>query len=146
MLHDFTLKPIEQVAPNTRVWGKNGVINTVITNTTLSGTRAIYSINDQIEITGTHPILTSEGWAAIEVEESRNLHPTLQIKELVAGDRWIRIRRNGDEFEETIQEITEDIKDVLVYSLNVSGEDTLEIEGNDTYTANSVIVHNKELN
>ena len=145
-LHDFTLKPIEQLAPDTRVWGQNGVINTVITNTTLSGTRAIYTINNQIEVTGTHPILTSEGWAAIEVERSRNLHPTLEIKELVAGDRWIRIRRNGDEFEEIVQDIVEDTRDVLVYSLNVSGEDTPEIDGNDTYVANGVIVHNKFTN
>ena len=145
-LHDFTLKPIEQLAPDTRVWGQNGVINTVITNTTLSGTRAIYTINNQIEVTGTHPILTSEGWAAIEVERSRNLHPTLEIKELVAGDRWIRIRRNGDEFEEIVQDIVEDTRDVLVYSLNVSGEDTPEIDGNDTYVANGVIVHNKLTN
>ena len=145
-MHDFTLKPIEQLAPDTRVWGQNGVINTVITNTTLSGTRAIYTINNQIEVTGTHPILTSEGWAAIEVERSRNLHPTLEIKELVAGDRWIRIRRNGDEFEEIVQDIVEDTRDVLVYSLNVSGEDTPEIDGNDTYVANGVIVHNKLTN
>lgn len=36
-----------------------------------------------------------------------------------------------------------EIMDVQVYNLNVSGSDTPDITGNDTYVVDGVVVHNK---
>lgn len=142
-LHDLTTKRIVEIEAGDLVLGSDGVINEVIELRTIDeGERALFRINDLVT-TAAHPIKTTEGWKAIDPVAAMDLHPEMTITILEVGDTLIRVDNLGNEYQEEVSVISLEITSDPVYNLNVSGSDTPEIDGNDTYVVDGVVVHNK---
>lgn len=144
-LADGTVKAIEDVRIGEFVIGQNGIISQVINfNIRPRMNRNIYAINDDnYFVTDTHPILTRTGWRAFNPVEATKIHPELNIKQLGVGDYLIKYDPEDGYYHQRIDLIKASLRNVAVYSLNVSGSDTPEIPGNDTYVVNGIVVHNK---
>ena len=143
MLEDRTSKRIADMQPGDMVIGDGGVINEVVQLRVQDQTeRTIFNING-LQTTKSHPIKTSEGWKAISPEAAMVIHPEMTITQLAVGDSLIRVNAQGVEYADEVTSITAEIMDVQVYNLNVSGSDTPDITGNDTYVVDNVVVHNK---
>ena len=143
MLEDLTSKRIADMQPGDMVIGDSGVINEVVQLRVQDQTeRMIFNING-LQTTESHPIKTSEGWKAISPESAMAIHPEMTITQLAVGDSLTRVNAQGVEYADEVTSITSEILDVQVYNLNVSGSDTPDITGNDTYVVDNVVVHNK---
>lgn len=142
-LSDLTTKRIPEVLAGDLVLGDDGVINEVVELRTIdTGDKVIFSIN-HLKTTSGHPIKTTEGWKALDPAYAMSIHPELDITELRLGDTLIRVNDSGDEYQEEVTSITSEVIQDNLYNLNVSGIDTPDIAGNDTYIVDGVIVHNK---
>lgn len=105
--------------------------------------RLIFTINApgvSLEVTQGHPILTTDGWKAIDIHKAREIHPEMEINKLKVGNKLCLILLDEETgkygpSEQVIESIIEDARDIPVYNLNVTG--------NDTYIVNDVAVHNK---
>ena len=144
LLEDNTTKNIEDMQVGDTVIGKDGVVNTVKTVRTPTFTdKAIYTINGSFEITGGHPILVKGGgWKSCNASDGQEIHPELNITELVVGDILIKDagNANGDTVEEEITTLTVRTEsEITVYNLDVTDSPS----GNDTYVVDNYIVHNK---
>ena len=86
----------------------------------------------KITLTGSHPLLTENGWSAINTEEAVKEHQ-IDVATLQEGDRVVAI--DGID---TVTRITyrEDLQDTTVYNIDVEPYDTYVVEG--------VVVHNAE--
>ena len=143
MLEDLTSKRIADIDAGDMVIGDSGVINEVVQLRVQDQTeRMIFNING-LQTTESHPIKTSEGWKAISPESAMAIHPEMTITQLAVGDSLTRVNAQGVEYADEVTSITSEILDVQVYNLNVSGSDTPDITGNDTYVVDNVVVHNK---
>lgn len=143
MLEDLTSKRIADMQPGDMVIGDNGIVNQVIElRVRDQAERVMFNIND-LQTTESHPIKTSEGWKAISPEAAMAIHPDMTITQLNVGDSLTRVNAQGVEYADEITSITAVIMNVQVYNLNVSGNDTPDITGNDTYVVDNVLVHNK---
>lgn len=142
-LNDLTTKRISEIIAGDLVLGDGGVVNEVITlRTTNANSEVMFSIN-HLKTTSSHPIKTTEGWKAIDPANAVLIHPELSISELVLGDTLIRVDASGNEYQEEVTSITSEAVTDTLYNLNVSGSDTPDIAGNDTYIVDGVVVHNK---
>ena len=142
-MQDLSKKRIADMQPGDMVIGDSGVINEVVQLRVQDQTeRTIFNINN-LQTTESHPIKTSEGWKAINPESAMAIHPEMTITQLAVGDSLTRVNAQGVEYADEVTSITAEIMDVQVYNLNVSGNDTPDINGNDTYVVNNVVVHNK---
>ncbi len=144
LLEDNTTKNIEDMQVGDTVIGKDGIVNKVKTVMTPTFTdKAIYTINGSFEITGGHPILVKGGvWKSCNASDGQEMHPELDITELVVGDILIKDagNANGDTVEEEITTLTVRTEsEITVYNLDVTDSPS----GNDTYVVNNYIVHNK---
>ena len=141
LLEDNTTKNIEDMQVGDTVIGKDGVVNTVKELRTHDFENyAIYTINGSIEVSGNHPMLTTDGWKSCDSEAGKNSHPILNPSELVIGDKLLKDagNANGDTVEEEITTLTvETHSTIRVYNLDVT--DTPN--GNDTFVVNNYIVH-----
>ena len=148
-MSDGAKKPIETIQVGDMVkphseynWdeGANEVLDFIERE---SEERLIFTINApgvSLEVTQGHPILTTDGWKAIDVYTAREIHPEMDISKLKVGDtlRLILLDEESGKYgpsEQIIESIIEDARDIPVYNLNVTG--------NDTYIVNDVAVHNK---
>lgn len=86
-----------------------------------------------ITMTGSHPMLTTEGWKAINVDAAVREH-FVQIEKLLVGDIVI-----CDDGQHVIDHIVyrDDLTHETVYNIDV--------EPYDTYIVNGVVVHNAEV-
>lgn len=142
-MEDLSTKRISEIEAGDKVIGDNGIINEVIELRTIEeGERPIFKIN-HLKTTPAHPIKTSEGWKAIDPEAAMYVHPEMTITELKVGDMIVRVNDEGNEYQEEVTSIDLEVTTDPVYNLNVSGSDTPEINGNDTYVVDGVVVHNK---
>ena len=143
MLEDLTSKRIADIDAGDRVIGDSGIVNQVIElRVQDQAERVMFNIND-LKTTESHPIKTTEGWKAIRPESAMAIHPEMTITQLAVGDSLTRVNAQGVEYADEVTSITSEIVDVQVYNLNVSGNDTPDITGNDTYVVDNVVVHNK---
>ncbi len=148
-MSDGTKKPIETIQVGDMVkphsednWddGANEVLDFIEIE---SEERLIFTINApgvSLEVTQGHPILTTDGWKAIDIKKAREIHPEMEINKLKVGNtlRLILLDEETGKYgpsEQVIESIIEDARDIPVYNLNVTG--------NDTYIVNDVAVHNK---
>ena len=142
-LQDLSTKAIADINEGDLVLGDGGVINQVIElREHAAEPRTIYSIN-HLQTTAAHPIKTDQGWKAIDADAASEMHPDLSITTIAVGDKLIQINYQGVETATEITHITSETIDAPVYNLNVSGLDTPDIDGNDTYIVDAVVVHNK---
>ena len=125
-------KEIEFVVIGEKVMGLNGVTNTV---TKLHhhpvAQQVVYTIDNAISLTDTHPMLTVEGWKSFNPEGTTELHPDLELAgKLMIGDTLIK--HDG---ETPLADYTKSVQDIPVYNLDVDGDDTYIVDG--------YVVHNK---
>jgi len=133
---DGSTKAIETVVVGEDLMGNEGVINTVIKlRHHEQRIRQIYVINNYLETTETHPILTTDGWKSLLPEATTEQHPELTISMLEIGDKLVKYNTSGVRSEEVVETITSDERDIPVYNFDVTG--------NDTFIVNDVVVHNK---
>jgi hypothetical protein len=134
-----------EVGHSVIVQGSDGVRNTVVEARAVWQPQTIYGFNGSDNfVTGGHPFLTTTGWKCMDAENGRALHPELNITQLEVGDTLVRFDKDTGQYtEEALSIITEEATEQTVYSLDVSGDNTPDIEGNDTYIVNGYVVHNK---
>ena len=92
-----------------------------------------FSNNKMLRLTGSHPVLTTNGWKALNVEQARKEHNDITIELLDEND--IVITKDGNASIEQIV-FREDLTNETVYNIDV--------EPVDTYIAAGVIVHNAD--
>jgi hypothetical protein len=135
---DGSTKNIEEVEIGEQVTGKDNVVNTVIEFIRpVLGDRKLVGFNNGIPfITSDHPVYTKDGWKSydpIATMEKYSVFNDNPVKQLMPGDTIETLDGQGLCIE-SIQ--TEDaFSDLQVYNF--------ELDGNSTYIANNLIVHNK---
>jgi len=142
LLEDGTDKNIEDIVVNDKCYGQDGTINNVKELRIDTDVKAtIYTLNGGIEITGGHPVLTTTGWKSCNQVTGENLHPELNITELVVGDTLVKyLDHEGNQSEEELTSLTVEVHESMtLYNLDVEDAPS----GNDTYVVDNYVVHNK---
>jgi hypothetical protein len=135
IMADGSKKLIENVKIGEELKGYNNTVNKVLGyDRPKLGNRKLYAINDgPFFFTSEHPLLTEEGWKAIDPAKTKLENALLEVDKLTIGDTLVM--NDGSTFRiDEIQE-TQAYRDTQLYNFNLSG--------NNTYIANSFIVHNK---
>jgi len=136
LMYDGTTKSIENVQIGEMVYGYNGEINEVVdTHQFEAEDRVIYTINEQLELTESHPVLTSAGWKSFNVEATLEIHPEMDVTELAAGNKLVKYSEQLETHEDKLRSINRREEFVAVYNLDVDGDDT--------FVVNNFVVHNK---
>lgn len=142
-MQDLSKKRIADMQVGDIVLGDGGVANEVIElRETAESHQILFAIN-HLKTTESHPIKTESGWKAINPEAAMILHPEMTITQIAIGDRLACVNDSGESYFEDVATITSETVTAPVYNLNVSGSDTPDIDGNDTYIVDGVMVHNK---
>jgi hypothetical protein len=144
-MSDYTTKRIDDIVIGDIIIGQDGISNEVVNIRTVNINSTIYGFNGiKCFVTASHPFLTTTGWKSLNVTMGQAKYPDLNITQLAVGDTLIKF--NADTqlyYEEEIVSIEQESLEGTVYNLNVSGNDTPDIDGNDTYIVNGYVVHNK---
>ena len=147
LMADRTYKPIEEVQVGDKVIGLEEMINEIIDlRIHEEEQRVLCDFGDQhYFVTTTHPFLDSEGyWTAVNLSVAQEKYPNLQLRELTPGTTLMKYDADLKAYVSyEVPYINQSVQNVQVYNLNVSGEDTPGISGNDTYIVDGYIVHNK---
>ena len=137
LMADFTTKNIESVIVDDLVINQSGKVNKV---TKLHHhpmiDRWLYKINESLEMTDCHPILTSKGWKSFNPDKTREIHPDLNIVgELEMLDVLINYDQESESYTSDLTSIAK--RKTLVPVFNI------DVDGDDTFVVNSFVVHNK---
>jgi len=136
MLHDYSYKNVEDIEVGDIVMGAEGVHNTVDEVYDIAeDLRPMANVNG-LHLTDYHPILTTEGWKAVNPVTSNEHHPDLNVGQLEIGDEIVSI--TGPESlvaSEIVVNIDKYNSTDKVYNFKVDNDNT--------YTANNLVVHNK---
>ena len=135
---DGTTKSIENIAIGDQVIGRDGAINTVQEYIRpLLGDRTLVGFNGGLPfVTNDHPVLTTDGtWRSVNPSgtASKYAAANLNAEQLSVGDTIAT--SNGIGFEIVSIEEHADSADLQVYNFSS--------DGNNTYIANNLVVHNK---
>jgi hypothetical protein len=135
---DSSTKSIENIAIGDQVIGRDGAINTVQEYIRpLLGDRTLVGFNGGLPfITNDHPVLTTDGtWRSVNPSgtASKYAAANLNAEQLSVGDTIATGDRIG--FEILSIEEHADSADLQVYNFS--------LDGNNTYIANGLVVHNK---
>ena len=123
------VKEIQDLKVNDIVVGRNS-LNKVIKIDVITVKEPIFGIND-IEpfVTGEHPFLTKDGWKSISANTK---HSDIEVGKLEKSDEILRV--DGSYLK--LSSITDKYSgNVVVYNITLNG--------NNTYFANGLCVHNK---
>ena len=140
-LKDGSSMPIEKLTPGTMVVSYDDeseeyAESEVISVKMYKNASDIYDIRlangTVITLTGSHPVLTRDGWKAINVEQAKKEH-MVGLKQLYMGDDVLTV--NGYF---TVEDIT------ARYDLNGCTVYNIDVEEIDTYIVEGVVVHNAE--
>ena len=141
-LADGSIKTIETVVVGEELLGNEGSVNTVLElKHHESKPRDMYvfagpAINNGLKFAPSHPLLTTDGWKAIDPDGALELHPEMVITQLEIGDILIKYSHHtGLRYEEPVESIVSSYEDIPLYNFDVSG--------NDTYIVDDYVVHNK---
>ena len=135
---DGSYKNIEDIVIGDQLVGKDGMINTVQEYVRpLLGNRTLVGFNGGVPfITNDHPVLTKDGtWKSVDPAgtASRYAEANLNAGQLSVGD--VVATGNGTGFEIVSIEEHTFSADLQVYNFTLNG--------NNTYIANGLVVHNK---
>jgi hypothetical protein len=159
---DGSDKPIELVEPGDRVLGRGGKINRVRSILyPMLGDRPLYSLNGGTAfVTASHPFLTTDGWKAIDPDAAREEVPGLDIERLTVGDVLLSVT-SSEQVQRRAELNTKEHATDLHVKLHVQEQGiplqsldgrpadaatqlyNLDVDGDDTYVANGLVVHNK---
>jgi len=137
LMADFTTKSIESVEVGDLVISQRGEANTVIKlyHHPMED-RVLYTVNGSLEMTDSHPVLTTKGWKSLNPEKTREIHPDLIVAgKLTFGDAV----RKYDNFRKFYIEEVETLRKrkTLIPVFN------LDVDGDDTFVVDNFVVHNK---
>ena len=137
LMADFTTKSIESVVIGDLVISKTGKVNKVIKlHHHPMEDRWLFKVNESLEMTDSHPILTTQGWKSLNPEKTREIHPDLAIAgKLNLGDS-VRKYDNSQQFH------VEDVE-TLVKRKTLIPVFNLDVDGDDTFIVDNFVVHNK---
>jgi hypothetical protein len=152
---DGTSRPIERVQIGDLVIGSDGQVNRVVEiEQPLLGTRDLYALNGgEFFVTAEHPFMTEDGWKSIEPARLAAEGSTLSVNRLSVGDGLVRLTGvamavgAGGPVSGQGTDVRTDT--VSLDSLVGRSEDpmtqlyNLRLDGNHTYFANGLLVHNK---
>ena len=149
---DGTSRPIELVVVGDHVLGQNGTNRVEVIERPPLGSRTLYALNDgPFFVTAEHPFLTEDGWKAIDPAATAAENPHLVVGRLAVGDRLRALARvpvlagGGSAMEAVIPELTV----VALVQIRETRADpatplyNLRLDGDHTYVANELLVHNK---
>ena len=136
---DGSIKNIEDVQIGDELIGKDGSVNTVLEYVRpVLGERTLISLNDSVPfITNDHPVYMKDGtWKSFDPVATKSKYKKLSdwnIGKLEVGD----VIETGDGVGFKIEAMSEysDRDDLQVYNFSLNG--------NHTYIANNLVVHNK---
>ena len=137
LMADFKTKKIESVLLDDLVLGRDGKINKVIKlyHHPIQE-QTLFKINNDLELTDSHPMLTTQGWKSFSPEKTKSIHPDLDIAgKLELGDLLIMYSENKKEYELELTTIQKRKCICPVFNLDVDGDDT--------FVVNNFVGHNK---
>lgn len=136
---DGSIKPIEDVVIGDQLIGKDGNINTVLEYLRpVLGSRSLISFNNGVPfITDDHPVLMADGsWKSVDPDATLSKYASLtdrNIGQLAVGD--VIATSDGAGFEIASIERHQHSADLQLYNFS--------LDGDHTYVANNLVVHNK---
>lgn len=152
---DGTSRPIELVLVGDLVLGNAGQVNRV-TEVLLPvlGHRPLYSLNgSNFFVTSGHPFMTEEGWKAVDPTAVLAQLSELHVDQLTLGDRLLTLTAAavpvGGGRASSAEAVDVRIEAVALHSLVGQPADpatqlyNLRLDGEHTYFANDLLVHNK---
>jgi len=152
---DGTSRPIEHIRVEDLVLGNTGRVNRVTqVLLPLLGHRSLYSLNgSNFFVTAGHPFMTEEGWKAIDPAATPAEHAGLHVGRLTVGDRLLTLTAAavpiGAGRAINAEAVDVRIEAIELHSLVGQAADpatqlyNLRLDGNHTYFANDLLVHNK---
>jgi len=147
LMADRTYKAIEEVKVGDKVIGLEEMVNEVVDlRIHEEEPRVMCALsNPEYFTTDSHPFLDSEGyWTAVNLSVAQEKYPNLLLRKLTPGTTLMKYDVDLKAYiPYEVSYINQSVQNRKVYNLNVSGEDTPEIPGNDTYIVDGYIVHNK---
>jgi hypothetical protein len=149
---DGTSKPIELVSFGDLVLGQDGAVSRVIgLDRPVLGPRLLFGFNGgEAFVTAEHPFMTAAGWKSIDPQATADEGVTLPVARLVAGDSLIELAEalvpamiGGNEPVE-IRTATRRLASISERSADPATPlYNLILDGDHTYFANELLVHNK---
>ena len=130
---DGSFKNIEDIQSGDVVLAKDGLTDIVSSVHDISEeVRTLWTINNRIVATESHPFLTEEGWKSNNSEASKALYSSdgIEVGKLSVGDNLVSI--NGLE---KVESLSSEEKLVKVYNFTTATTHTYVVDG--------VVVHNK---
>ena len=152
---DGTSRPIEHIRAGDLVLGNAGRVNRVTeVHLPLLGQRPLYALNGSgYFVTAGHPFMTEEGWKAIDPSATPAEHAGLNVGRLTVGDRLLALMGAavpvGGGKASSVEAVDVRIEAVELQSLVGQSADratqlyNLRLDGDHTYFANDLLVHNK---
>jgi hypothetical protein len=152
---DGTSRPIEHVLVGDLVLGNAGRVNRVTeVHLPLLGQRPLYALNGSgYFVTSGHPFMTGEGWKAIDPSAVSPQISALHVGRLTIGDRLLALTGAavpvGGGRVSSGETLDVRIEGVALHSLVGQASDpatqlyNLRLDGDHTYFANGLLVHNK---
>jgi hypothetical protein len=133
----------------------DGQINRVeAIDTPRLGSKPLYALNgSEYFVTAEHPFMTEDGWKAVDPTATARTHPHLAIGHLMVGDRLLALSGvlvpvgAGRGWASEPVELR--VEPVLLEQIDPTSADpatplyNLRLDGNHTYFANDLLVHNK---
>jgi hypothetical protein len=152
-LADGEEKRIDLVRKGDLVLGRSGRPNRVIAiDQPFLGDRRLYALNGGSPfITAEHPIMTEAGWKAIDPEATAVENPLfvvgrLRVSDVLVGLKGCAVTAGSPAMDESVEPVLEPIS---LVSLEARRADpgtplyNLLVDGDHTYFANGLLVHNK---
>ncbi len=152
---DGSPRPIEEVMVGDRVLGSAGQANEVLEiEQPMLGTRRLYALNGaDFFVTAEHPFMTEDGWKSIDPDALEAERSSLAAGRLSVGDRLLTLTGVAVPVGAGSAGGTEpaDVRIEPVRLDSLTGQDAdpwtplynLRLDGDHTYFANSLLVHNK---
>ena len=137
LMSDNAYMAIEDLIVGDLVIGQEGQINTVtkIYHYPVED-RLLYTINDALVMTATHPIKTQKGWKSFDPKGTKLSHKEIKLEgKLAMGDVLSKYSPASHFYYEALETISKHKTLKPVYNLDVDGDDT--------FIANNFVVHNK---
>jgi hypothetical protein len=137
LMADGTSKAIEDIQVGDEVIGQTSTNSVIRLKHQELDQRDMAKINDDLlDMTVSHPVLTTDGWKSFDPQTSMDIHPEMgTIGEIQMGDQLVTREADGTDSTVEVTKITRYLTIIPVYNIDVSGDDT--------YIVNNVIVHNK---
>jgi hypothetical protein len=153
---DGISRPVAEIAEGDFVLGDGGRVNRVlgIDRLTLDN-RLLYGFNGSHPfVTASHPFMTEDGWKAIDPTHSYTDHGVPAVGRLEIGNRLVllsEVRIAAAIGGSTLPETSFDIRTQSHPLMTLEGVSApastalfnLRLDGNHTYFANDLLVHNK---